>query len=173
MRPITSFANWKIPSDLHTKECACTYYSTPSEYSSGDFFLDYLTDAFLSQSIPLQTGFLKGMERILGVSASHREQTISEEISSPGRNDVNEADELSRRANEPSEQKRGLSRTFFEPVDEGQVSRCRWQAVPFEGSLMQSLYSGSCRTAPFGRAPGEGNLSEVETNRLPINSGAT
>jgi hypothetical protein len=62
------------------------------------------------------------MERLLGVSVGGHEQSISQEISSSSRNDVNEADELSRGASEHGERKRGLSRTFFEAVDEGQVS---------------------------------------------------
>lgn len=65
------------------------------------------------------------MERILGVNAG-RNQSITQEISSPSRNDVNEADELSRSATEDGARKRGLSRTFFEAVDEGEVS---WHRV--------------------------------------------
>lgn len=64
------------------------------------------------------------MERILGVNTGGQQQSISQEISSSTRNDANEADELSRRASEQSERKRGLSRTFFEPIDDGQVSCC-------------------------------------------------
>ena len=39
---------------------------------------------------------------------------------------MNEADELSRSATEDGARKRGLSRTFFEAVDEGEVS---WHRV--------------------------------------------
>ncbi|KAF8575206.1 hypothetical protein K439DRAFT_1420040 [Ramaria rubella] len=71
-----------------------------------------------TESKPLQTGFLEGMERILGIKTGGRERELLEEISHPARENVNEADELS--SGDQAARRRGISRTFFEPVDEGE-----------------------------------------------------
>jgi len=67
----------------------------------------------------LQTGFLAGMESILGIRMGGRQLSVPEEINSPGRDDVREADEIAGRLAGEGGQ-RGLNRTFFEPVDEGE-----------------------------------------------------
>jgi len=78
-----------------------------------------LEEQWKMESKPLQTGFLKGMERLLGINVGGRVAGIADEIRSRDRIEVNAADEVSRQVTEEGRnRKRGISRTFFEPVDE-------------------------------------------------------
>ncbi|KAF8507981.1 eukaryotic mitochondrial regulator protein-domain-containing protein [Hysterangium stoloniferum] len=66
---------------------------------------------------PLQTGFLAGMEGILGVPQGRNKLSIPDEMHLPSREDAKQADKMSEHM-DGEKRKRGLSRTFFEPVDE-------------------------------------------------------
>jgi hypothetical protein len=61
------------------------------------------------------------MESILGIS-QHNKSAILENISLPDGDDARQADAMSEYI-KSEERKRGLSRTFFEPVDEGEVRK--------------------------------------------------
>lgn len=74
----------------------------------------------VNPSVPLQTGFLIGMETLLGIHQS--EVSLVEEINSPLRDAVKAADETAAANSAEAETgRKHLSRTYFEPVDEGQV----------------------------------------------------
>ncbi|GJJ11308.1 hypothetical protein Clacol_005540 [Clathrus columnatus] len=72
----------------------------------------------------VQTGFQVGMESLLGVSTRGQEVSVAEELNSPLRDPVKEADETAAITAADMEAKGGrkhsLSRTYFEPVNEGE-----------------------------------------------------
>jgi len=102
--------------DVHTLS---TRYGVSMKRVEAILRLKELEARWQEESKPLQTGFLVGMEHILGVNVGGRQKNVSDEISSSDRNDVNEADELSRLSASRGERGRALVRTYFESVDEG------------------------------------------------------
>jgi len=68
---------------------------------------------------PLQTGFLVGMEAMLGVRPGGRLMPIQDEINSIEREEVRQADNVAKGLEDEGGHK-GLALTYFEPVDEGE-----------------------------------------------------
>ena len=107
----------------------------------------------------LQTGFQVGMEAMLGVRPGGRDVSIQDEINSYEREEVRQADRVAKELVEEAKGgKKGLTITYFEPVEEGEVG-------------LSDSYQIYKLTEPVGSCSSASHRGTTSTTRVHVREG--